>query len=161
MASSSIEVEVTPPAEIIDVETGEQLAMRATATMTVVADSKTTTETLSSNDLVETVLEQNEGETQRLLRLSAADPKRQDDVQFSIEGIASPGTFKTGERELRVVFFNAPVGVDLLSDQGECTVVFDRVETSDVAGNVTCANIESPAGKVQLSATFKAETVEP
>lgn len=158
--SASAEVEEPAPAELIDQEASEQLAMTAVATMTVNAAGKATTITLAQDQQSDTVIEQNAGETQRVLRLATADPKRADDVQFTVEGIAVPGTFPTGgSSKLRVVFFHAPLEVDLLSENGECTVTLYAVDTAGATGLVRCADVATAAGKTQLSATFAVTAV--
>lgn len=128
--------------------------------MTITSGGKVTTDKLSQSEQTETVLEQNEGETSRVLRLNAADVKRPDDVQFSVEGIAAPGTYKTGVKDLHVVFFNTARGIDLLSDQGECSVVFYRVDPAGATGLVTCADVVTTEGKAQVSATFVASATD-
>jgi hypothetical protein len=159
-AGPSDDAEQPAATPAIDPAQGEQLGMRGTATMTVKIGANSTTETLVQSAQAETVIEQNEGETVRVLRLAVADAKREDDVQFSIDGVAAVGTFKTGEADLRVVFYDAPAGVDLLSDDGGCTVVFDRADTTGAAGTVTCADIETPTGKATLTASFQAQPTD-
>lgn len=154
--SPTDEVDVTPDAPRIDPEVGEQLGMAATSTMTISAGGKRTTHDLTQSSDADTVVEQNEGETQRVLRLSTADPKAKDDVQFSVDGSAAVGTFSTGEADLKVVFYHAKAGVDLLSDNGNCTVTFTAVGAAGVAGTVKCEAIETADGKAALTATFAA-----
>jgi hypothetical protein len=150
--------DASAPAELIDPSSAEELAMSATSTLTIAVGGTTTRDTLVQSTMTDTVLEQNGGETERVLRLNTAGAKNPDDLQFSVEGRAATGTFKTGDADLRVVFYDAKNGVDLLSDSGDCTVVFDRVDATGAAGAVSCANIDTPTGKAQLAATFEAKT---
>lgn len=157
--SASAEIEDTPAPAVIDQASGETLAMTAAAAMTVSVAGRSTTEQLAQSTQADTVIEQNEGETKRVLRLFAAAAGRPDDVQFSVEGIAAPGTYKTGEAKLTVVLYNSPLGIDLLSDSGDCTVVLETADASGASGTVTCHEVATDAGKAEVAAKFTAKPI--
>jgi hypothetical protein len=157
-ASASSEGEATLPVDI-DPETGETLGLRATATVSISLGGTSTTDSLVQSEMTDSALEQTAGETKRVLRLSTADTARADDVQFTIDGEASVGNHKTGDRGLKVVFYNATRGVDVLSDNGSCTVAFSKVDVTGIAGTVTCPGITLEKGTAQLSAAFSAEAL--
>lgn len=159
--SETAETEEPAPSELIDPEAGEQLAMRATAAVTVTGAAGAATLELAQNPDADSLLEQNSGETERVLRLATADPKRVEDVQFGLDGRATPGTFKTGTGDLQVVFYDATRGIDVFSENGECTVTFERVDVRGVAGTVTCADVQAAAGKSTITATFTATATDP
>ncbi len=155
--SGSPEGEATLPVAI-DPETSETVGLRASALVSITLGGKTTAATLEQTELAESALEQTSGETKRVLRLNVADPKRAEDVQLSVDGEVSLGSHKTREG-LRVAFYYTPLGIDLLSEDGTCTVEFTRVDVTGAAGTLLCTGIKTDSGEARLSADFSAEAL--
>lgn len=150
-------VSPTPAPDEIDLESSEQLLLTATARLTVVVDGRRTSLSLRQNPLVDSVLEQTSGETKRVVRLWTADPERPAVVAFSVEGVAAPGSFKTGEAGLKVALFDDRSGVDLLSDDGSCQVVFSSADATGARGSVTCRIRGARDQQVSVRGTFAAK----
>ena len=155
--SAGSEGEITLPVEI-DPETGETVGLRANASVSITLGGKTTAATLEQTELAESALEQTSGETKRVLRLNVADPKRAEDVQLSVDGEASLGSHRTREG-LRVAFYYTPLGIDLLSEDGTCTVEFSRVDVTGAFGTLLCTGIKTASGEARLSGAFSAEAL--
>jgi hypothetical protein len=94
-----------------------------------------------------------------VLRLNLADPKRAEDVQLSVDGEVSVGSHKTGEQGLRVAFYYTPLGIDLLSAEGGCSVEFSKVDATGVAGTVYCPGVTFDKGSADLRAEFRADAL--
>ena len=146
----------TPAPDEIDLESSEQLLVSASAKLTVVVDGRRSSLSMPQNPLVDSVLEQTTGETKRVVRLWTADPKRPAEAAFSVEGVAARGSFKTGEAGLKVTLFDDRIGVDLLSDDGTCDVVFTVADASGARGTVNCKGRDAHDVQVSVTGTFTA-----
>lgn len=156
-AAPTVSVSPTPAPDEIDLESSEQLLMTATARLRVVVDGRRMSIRLPQHPLVDTVLEQTSGEKKRVLRLWTADRQRPERTAFSLEGVAAPGSFRTGEGGLRIALFDDQTGVDLLSDDGSCGVVFTVADASAVHGTISCAAQDARDQQVSVSGSFTAK----
>jgi hypothetical protein len=155
-AAASLSAPPSPAADDIDVEASEQLLLAATAHLTVVVDGHRSSVSLSQSPLVDSVVEQTAGETKRVLRLWTADPARPSEASFSLEGVATPGSFRTGQAGLKLAYFDARTGVDLLSDDGSCAVVFGSADASGARGTISCRGVDDRDQRIRVTGRFAA-----
>jgi hypothetical protein len=156
-AAATGSVSPTPAPDEIDLASSEQLLLNATARLTLVVDGRRTSVVLRQNPLVDSVLEQTAGEKKRVVRLWTADAKRPAAVAFSLEGVAARGSFKTGEGGLKVALLDDRTGVDLLSDDGSCQVIFSSADASGARGTVSCDLQGGRDEQVSVRGTFEAK----
>lgn len=146
----------TPAPDEIDIELSEQLLLSAGAKLTVTVGGRRSVLDLRQSPLLDSVLEQTENETKRVLRLQTAGAARPAESLFSLEGVAAPGSFKTGEAGLKVIIFDERSGIDLLSDDGSCVIVFAAADANGARGTINCRNTGSRTRRISVTGTFAA-----